>query len=328
MKEATKVCEESKNLVQSGREKAFLEATVNKFEVEREKSLNMIEDLQYEIKVLTEKLNKTNTDYDYNLKRIKSDYESLYKDHSMLKQKHFELINSTTSHNSVTHNQSKELDQAKQENSKLVKKLNLIAEELKTKEEVHSSLKKTIIDLSEQLDKYKTQAKTSTDDLEKKSRQSDMTTNNLQIELNKVKTSWMHDLETLAQTRLERDSIHTQYNLLDQKYNKISQENKVLRSKIEELKQEARANFEASKFVVPLDKNVKTATGSIAKIEVDYYRELENMKRNFEVEVEKLAEEVEWYKAKLETERQWSHSLELANKHLNEQIEDFRKMAN
>jgi chromosome segregation ATPase len=135
----------------------------------------------------------------------------------------------------------------------------------------------------------------------------------------------MHDLEILAQTRLERDSMHTQYNLLDQKYNKISQENKALRSKIEELKQESRANFEASKHVVPLDKNVKTATGSISRIEVDYYRELENMKKSFEIEIEKLNEEVDWYKAKLETERQWSHSLELANKHLNEQIEDFRK---
>jgi FtsZ-binding cell division protein ZapB len=96
VRDAAKVLEESRGFIMKGREKSFLEATVNKFEVEREKSFGFIEDLQYEVKTLTEKLNKANTDYDYNLKRIKGDYESLYKEHNMLKQKHFELINSTT----------------------------------------------------------------------------------------------------------------------------------------------------------------------------------------------------------------------------------------
>lgn len=208
---------------------------------------------------------------------------------------------------------------------KLTKAFNSVKEELSTKEEVHQSLKKTLMDLSEQLDTYKSIAKSTSNDLEKKSRQVDIESGNLQIELNKVKNSWMHDLEILAQIRLERDSINTQYSLLDQKYNKVIQENKVLKSKIEELKQEARANFEAGKHQVPNDKSVKTATGSITRLEVDYFRELENMKKTYEIELEKVAEELEWYKAKLETERQWSYSLELANKHLNEQIEEFRR---
>jgi len=181
------------------------------------------------------------------------------------------------------------------------------------------------MDLSEQLDTYKSLAKNSSNDLDRKTRQVDIESGNLQIELNKVKNSWMHDLEILAQIRLERDSIHTQYSLLDQKYNKITQENKVIKSKIEELKQEARANFEAGKHQVPNDKSVKTATGSVTRLEVDYFRELDSMKKTYEIELEKVAEELEWYKAKLETERQWSYSLELANKHLNEQIEEFRK---
>ena len=52
------------------------------------------------------------------------------------------------------------------------------------------------------------------------------------------------------------------------------------------------------------------------------------MKRSYEQELEKLNEELDWYKAKIETERQWSHSLELANKHLNDQIEELRKQVN
>lgn len=219
------------------------------------------------------------------------------------------------------------METCKSDLARLTKAFNSVKEELSTKEEVHQSLKKTIMDLGEQLDSYKILAKNSSTDWEKKTRVNDIESGNLQIELNKVKTSWMHDLEILSQIRMERDSMHTQYSLLDQKFNKVVQENKVLKAKIEDLKQEARANFEAGKHLVPNDKSVKTATGSVTRMEVDYFRELENMKKTYELELEKVAEELEWYKAKLETERQWSYSLELANKHLNEQIEDLRKQS-
>ena len=114
----------------------------------------------------------------------------------------------------------------------------------------------------------------------------------------------MHDLESLSQIRLERDSMHTQYNLLDQRFNKMSLENKSLKNKIEELKQESRANFEASKIGVFPNKNIKSATGSLTRMEVDYSREIESLRKNYDQEIEKLNEELEWYKSQIKTERQ------------------------
>lgn len=202
-----------------------------------------------------------------------------------------------------------------------------VEEELSTKEEVHQSLKKTIVDLGEQADHYKTIVNLNSTDWDRRNTQSDISLTTIQLELNKTKNAWMHDLETLSQTKLERDSIHTQYNLLDQKYSKVFQENKLLKEKNEELRQESRANFEAGKIGIFPDKNIKSATGSLARIEVDYYREIELQKKSYEQEIEKLNEELDWYKAKIETERQWVQSLELANKHLNGQIEEMRKQS-
>jgi chromosome segregation ATPase len=198
-------------------------------------------------------------------------------------------------------------------------------EELSTKEEVHESLKRTVIDLGEKADHYKSIVDANTADWERRGQQADINAVSLQMELSKLKSAWMHDLESLSQVRLERDAMHTQYNLLDQKYNKISSENKALKSKVEELKLESRANFEASKIGVLPDKNIKSATGSITRMEVEYFREIDALKKTYDQEMEKLAEELDWYKAKLETERQWSHSLELSNKHLNEQLEELRR---
>ena len=213
----------------------------------------------------------------------------------------------------------------KAELSRLTKAYNSAIEELQTKEEVHESLKRTIIDLGEKADKYKSIVDTSGHNWEKKNSQAEISITSMQIELSKAKNAWMHDLESLNQVRLERDSLHTQYNLLDQKYNKAIMENKTLRAKVEELRQEARANFEAGKVGVFADKNIKSATGSLARIEVDYYREIEAQKKSYDQEIEKLNEELDWYKAKIETEKQWVVSLELANKQLNEQLEEMRK---
>jgi chromosome segregation ATPase len=207
----------------------------------------------------------------------------------------------------------------------MTKAYNAAVEELSTKEEVHESLKKTIIDLGEKVDKYKAMIDANSPEWDRRQYQSEVTVATMTAEMNKVKNAWMHDLEILSQVRLERDSMHTQYSLLDQKYSKLSVENSALKGKIEELKQESRANFEASKIHIIPDRNVKSATGSITRIEVDYCREIENMKKTYEQEIEKLNEELDWYKAKIETERQWSHSLELANQHLEEQIKEMRK---
>lgn len=135
----------------------------------------------------------------------------------------------------------------------------------------------------------------------------------------------MQDVELLSQVRLERDTIQTQFSLLEQKYNKMLNESKAMKLKIEELKQESRANFEASKIPVIPDISVRTATGSVSRVEIEYQREIENMRRNYETDIEKLTEELVWYRAKLETERQWSQSLDQANKKLQEQLEMLRK---
>lgn len=95
--DAEKVCKESKDLIGQGREKVSMESTINKLEEELAKSALFIEDLQYKEKVLTEKLNKANTDYDYNLKRLKSEYETLHKQYSALKQVNNDLVNNSTS---------------------------------------------------------------------------------------------------------------------------------------------------------------------------------------------------------------------------------------
>lgn len=102
--DAEKACKESKDLIGQGREKASLESTLNKLEEELAKSAIFIDDLQYKEKVLTEKLNKANTDYDFNLKRLKSEYETLHKQYSALKQVNFELTNNSTSFSNLVTN--------------------------------------------------------------------------------------------------------------------------------------------------------------------------------------------------------------------------------
>ena len=101
VKEAQRSLEESKELVIQGREKAYLESTVNKLNEELSRAHLVIDDLQYKEKTLTEKLNKSRGEYDSNLKRIKSDYETLHKQHTSLKgvydelhSKHYNISNS------------------------------------------------------------------------------------------------------------------------------------------------------------------------------------------------------------------------------------------
>jgi chromosome segregation ATPase len=327
LKDAKKSIDDSKTLITQGREKATLESTVNKLEEELSKAHLFVEDLQYKEKKLTEKLNKSREEYDSSLKRLKSEYESLHKQHSSLKGAYNELhsLHYSASTSVTAKQSSKEVEALKSELSRKTKAYNEAIEELSTKEEVQESLKKTIIELGEKADKYKTILDSNSFDQNKKNSQIDLTVNSLQVELNKMKTAWMRDLETLSQTRLERDSIHTQYNLLDQKFNKASVENKALKAKIEELRQESRANFEAGKVGILPDKSIKSATGSLIRLEIDYQREIETLKKTYEQELEKLNEELDWYKAKIETERQWARSLELTNKRLNQELEDMRK---
>lgn len=91
IRDAQRTVEESKVLVSQGREKASLETTVNKLEEELSRAHLIIDDLQYKEKALTEKLNKSRGEYDASLKRLKSDYEGLHKQHTSLKSAYDEL---------------------------------------------------------------------------------------------------------------------------------------------------------------------------------------------------------------------------------------------
>ena len=157
VKDAIKYSKEAKDLINQGREKASLESTVNKLEEELARAHLFIEDLQYKEKTLTEKLNKTRGEYDSNLKRLKLDYEALHKQHSSLKSAYDELhSNNHNASNSVIFIKSvKELENLKIEMARLRKSYNEAIEELSTKEEVHESLKRTIMDLGEKADRYK-----------------------------------------------------------------------------------------------------------------------------------------------------------------------------
>jgi chromosome segregation ATPase len=77
--------------VKQGREKASMGATIHKLEEELSRSHLIIEDLQFKEKTLTEKLNKSRGEYDFNLKRLKSEYENLHKQHTTLKGAYDEL---------------------------------------------------------------------------------------------------------------------------------------------------------------------------------------------------------------------------------------------
>ena len=94
VKDAQRTVEESKELIRQGREKASLESTANKLEEELCKAHLLIDDLQYKEKTLTEKLNKSHGEYDSNLKRLKSEYEQLHKQHASLKSAYDELHSS------------------------------------------------------------------------------------------------------------------------------------------------------------------------------------------------------------------------------------------
>lgn len=91
IKDAQKAVEESKDLVKQGREKASMGATIHKLEEELSRSHLIIDDLQFKEKTLTEKLNKSRGEYDFNLKRLKSEYENLHKQHTALKGAYDEL---------------------------------------------------------------------------------------------------------------------------------------------------------------------------------------------------------------------------------------------
>ncbi|CAG9333117.1 unnamed protein product [Blepharisma stoltei] len=322
LKDAQGAIDEIKNLLIQGREKVTLESTVNKLEEELSRAHIVIDDLQTKEKSLSEQLSKLKTESESSIKRAKSELDALQKQHFSLKNAYDSLH---TTHYQVSSQSSTEIETLKAEIGRLQRLYDALKEEQITKEEVHESLKKLLIDTSERADSLKEQLEKRDQDGERMLSKADITIASLENELVKVKSSWMQDVELLSQVRLERDTVQTQYSLLEQKFSKVLQENKALKQKVEELKQEARANFEAAKIPVTPDMNVRTATGSASRLEIEFQREIEKMKREYETEIDKLTEELVWFRAKLESEKQWGQQLADRNQKLQEQLEQVRQ---
>jgi predicted nuclease with TOPRIM domain len=79
----------------------------------------------------------------------------------------------------------------------------------------------------------------------------------------------MHDVEMMSQIRHERDSLQTNFSLLEQKWKKMCDENSKLKDKVEELKIEVRTNLEASRHNPTPDRTIQVPYHDLAWITKD-----------------------------------------------------------
>jgi len=321
IKESENMEQTMNKLLQQGTEKASLEVTLNKTENELNKAYSYIQTLENNEKKLMQQSSQVKQKYEAQVTSITKDYDQLKNKYEELKSTYNELH---SKHYQSHTERSHEIENSENELGKLKRANAALKEELQTKEEIHKSLRENLESAFQREETLKAELETKKTEYRHKVSSADKTIQNLEDELSKVKNSWMNDVEKLSQLKLERDTLRTQVSFLDQKYQRTLTENDKLKQKVEELDVAAKANFEASQFEVSPEKSVRTATGSLSRLELEYKKEIERLKKLHEQELEKLREEVDWYQAKLDTERNWALSLDEANKKLQQELENLR----
>lgn len=186
LKDAHSAIADIKNLLIQGREKVTLESTVNKLEEELCRAHILIDDLQQKEKSLTEQLLKLKSESESNSKRSKSEFDALQKQHTSLKTAYDSLH---TTHYQVSSSSTSEIENLRIEIGRIQRLYNALNEEQSTKEEVHDSLKKLLLETAEKADNYKEELDRRDRETDRMLTKADVTISSLENELSKVKSS-------------------------------------------------------------------------------------------------------------------------------------------
>jgi chromosome segregation ATPase len=307
-----------RDLINQGREKASLEATVNKLEKDLSYAIMALDEAKVQGSQESEERMAITRSSERNMRKLNEELEGL-------RRKNKALQRASEDYENRLKYETEQREKASNDLRKLQRRYDELRDEKSVIDPVHSQLKTKLEEATFRAETLENSLDMLSKERDDRLKRADGTISHLESELSKVKSSWMHDVEMMSQIRHERDSLQTNFSLLEQKWKKMCDENSKLKDKVEELKIEARTNLEASRHNPTPDRTIRTATGSLPRFEMEYQRQLEGMQKNYEQEIEKLIEASDYLREKLESERQWSQNLQEANKKLNEQLEVYLK---
>lgn len=307
-----------RDLLNMGREKASLEATINKLEKDLSYAIMALDEAKVQGTQETEERMAIAKSSERNVRKLNEELEIFKRKNKALQRANDEFENKLKY-------ETEQKEKVQIDLRKLQRRYDELRDEKEVIDPVHAQLKNKLEEVTFRADTLKNSLDMLAKERDERLKRADGTISHLESELSKIKSSWMHDVEMMSQIRHERDSLQTNFSLLEQKWKKLCEENLKLKDKVEELKIEARANLEAGNYNPTPDRSIRTATGSLPRFEMEYQKQLENMQKNYEQEIEKLIEASDYLREKLESERQWSQNLQEANKKLNEQLEVYLK---
>ena len=283
-------------LVGAGSDTLRLENTVLRLQSDLAKAQNVIEELESRDIALSEQHYQVTQTHTHQLKAVQDQLAETSQQLKHLRQAYDDLA---AQHKDLQEKAYGDGDVLRRELDRLKKRHREVTDELETKEEVHIALKENLGQLAAKCDQL-------TEDLEVQRRQerelanrTNQTIDALEGEIARLKESWAEDVQKLNQSRYERDQVQAKLTAYEQKLAKLSADNDKMKTRIEELKVEARANLEASHHPVSVDKSVRSATGTVARLELEHRREMDELQRHMDAEVEKLNEELAWTQKKL-----------------------------
>jgi len=283
-------------LVSSGGDVLRLENTVARLQTDLAKAQNVIEELESRDISLSEQHYQSTQTHTHQLKAAQDDLADTSQRLKHLREAYDQIA---AQHKDLQEKAYGDSDVLRRELERLKKRHREVTDELETKEEVHTALKENLEQLASKCDQLNEELEVQRRQEREMTSRTDQTIDALEGEIARLKTSWAEEVQKLNQTRYERDQLHAKLTAYEQKVAKLSTDNEKMKVRIEELKVEARANLEASHHPVSVDKSVRSATGTVARLELDHRREIEELERRMGAEVEKLNEELVWTQKKL-----------------------------